>query len=111
MQLPHSFDFAEGPLAAQAVLEMRDRMVSKGQELVARAAEALTADGGQTSTGVVVGNAARTILQYAANWGADLIVVGTHGRRGIDRLLFGSVAEAIVREAGCPVQTVCTAAA
>jgi nucleotide-binding universal stress UspA family protein len=38
--------------------------------------------------------------------GADLIVLGTHRRTGLSRLLMGSVAEQIVRRAGCPVMTV-----
>jgi len=39
------------------------------------------------------------IVEEAKRWGADLIVVGTHGRRGLDRLLLGSVAEGITRTA------------
>ncbi len=37
------------------------------------------------------------IVEEARRWGADLIVVGTHGRRGLDRLLLGSVAEGVAR--------------
>ncbi len=48
----------------------------------------------------------RTILDYGAEQDVDLIVMGTHGRHGIDRLLLGSVAEQVVRRAGCPVLTV-----
>jgi nucleotide-binding universal stress UspA family protein len=47
-----------------------------------------------------------TIVEVAANVGADLIVVGTHGRRGLSHLLLGSVAERVVRTAGCSVLTV-----
>jgi len=46
---------------------------------------------------------AQEIAQIAADLEADLVVVGTHGRRGIARLLLGSVAEAVVRLAPCPV--------
>jgi nucleotide-binding universal stress UspA family protein len=46
---------------------------------------------------------AEEIAQTAADLDADLVVVGTHGRRGISRLLLGSVAEAVVRLAPCPV--------
>jgi nucleotide-binding universal stress UspA family protein len=52
------------------------------------------------------GDARDTILQAAGEVHADLIVIGTHGRRGISRALLGSVAEAIVRTAPCPVLTV-----
>lgn len=46
---------------------------------------------------------AQEIAQIAADLEADLVVVGTHGKRGIARLLLGSVAEAVVRLAPCPV--------
>lgn len=47
--------------------------------------------------------AAPAILDYADARGIDLIVIGSHGRRGIRRLLLGSVAEEVLREAQCPV--------
>jgi len=46
------------------------------------------------------------ILQTAKNRNADLIVIGTHGRTGIDHMLFGSTAEKVVRKSSCPVLTV-----
>jgi len=46
---------------------------------------------------------ADTIAQLARDWNADLLVVGTHGRRGVSRLLIGSVAERIARVAPCPL--------
>jgi universal stress protein A len=52
------------------------------------------------------GRAADVILQVADEERCDLIVMGTHGRRGLDRLLTGSVAEAVLRKAHCPVLTV-----
>ena len=55
---------------------------------------------------VVEGNAAPTILEVAKRDQSDLIVIGTHGRSGIDHFLLGSVAEKIVRRATCPVLTV-----
>lgn len=55
---------------------------------------------------VATGLPAEGILETAASWGADLIVLGTHGRRGLAHLLLGSVAEAVVRGAAVPVMTV-----
>lgn len=46
------------------------------------------------------------IIRTAKETGADLIVIGTHGRTGIDHMLFGSTAEKVVRKAHCPVLTV-----
>ena len=55
---------------------------------------------------VVNGYAAEEILNLAASGGADLIIMGTHGRKGIDRILFGSVAEKVVKSSPVPVMTV-----
>jgi len=52
------------------------------------------------------GDAPTTIVNEALSTGADLIVIGTHGRRGFRRLLLGSVAETVLLEAPCPVLTV-----
>lgn len=49
------------------------------------------------------GAPASEILSVAREWRADLIVVGTHGQGGVARLLVGSVAEAVLRHASCPV--------
>ena len=48
---------------------------------------------------------AGAILRVAKELGCDLIAMGTHGRRGLDRLLTGSVAETVLRKAHCPVLT------
>lgn len=48
----------------------------------------------------------RVILEYANEVGADVIVMATHGRRGLDRWFLGSITERVVRIAGCPVLTV-----
>ncbi len=53
---------------------------------------------------------AEVIVGYAGDENVDLIVMGTHGRRGVDRMLFGSVTEEVVRQAPCPVFTVQTGA-
>lgn len=57
-------------------------------------------------TTVLRGKTAQAILAYADEHDVDLIVVGTHGRAGLDRLVIGSVAEHVVREPPVPVVTV-----
>jgi nucleotide-binding universal stress UspA family protein len=52
------------------------------------------------------GDPATEIVRYAADAGIDLIVMGTHGRTGLERLLMGSVAEKVMREAPCSVLVV-----
>lgn len=55
---------------------------------------------------VVRGPTAQSILEYAANHDIDLIVMGTHARTGVDRLIIGSISEHVVRESPVPVLTV-----
>jgi nucleotide-binding universal stress UspA family protein len=55
---------------------------------------------------VTTGDAAERVTSVQSALSADLIVMGTHGRRGIPRLYLGSVAERVVKEAGCPVLTI-----
>lgn len=57
---------------------------------------------------LVEGEPAGSIVDLAHQAGADLIVIGSHGRTGLARLLMGSVAEHVVRKAACPVLTVKT---
>lgn len=63
-------------------------------------------DGPEVRTMVARGTPARTIVEQAAEQSADLLVMPTHGRVGLDHLLSGSVAEKVLRLAPCPVLTV-----
>lgn len=54
---------------------------------------------------LVLGTAADDIVRIAEEEAVDLIVIGTHGRSGLTRVLMGSVAESVMRRAGCPVLT------
>ena len=54
---------------------------------------------------LLLGTAAEDIVRVATEEKADLIVIGTHGRTGLKRVLMGSVAEAVMRHAHCPVLT------
>jgi nucleotide-binding universal stress UspA family protein len=70
-------------------------------------AEQVLASAGLKATGAVLsGNAKEVILDEAQKWAADLIVVGSHGRRGFRRLLLGSVSEAVAMNAHCSVLVV-----
>ena len=61
---------------------------------------------GKVSAEKAVGEPAAEILEVARARGADLIVMGTHGRTGLEHALMGSIAERVVRRAHCPVLTV-----
>jgi nucleotide-binding universal stress UspA family protein len=69
-------------------------------------AEAEGAPGITIDAAVRQGDTAGEILEEATSMKADLLVIGTHGRSGFKRLLLGSVAEKVLRKAGCPVMTV-----
>lgn len=59
----------------------------------------------QANGHVMQGHAAETILDFASQKAIDLIVMGTHGRKGLNRVLFGSVADRVVKSANIPVLT------
>lgn len=58
------------------------------------------------ATETVVGQPARSIVEYVEDNAVDHVVMGSHGRSGVSRLLVGSVAETVVRRAACPVTVV-----
>ncbi len=57
-------------------------------------------------THILTGDAAEEIINFAQKEGFDLILMGTHGRKGLDKVIFGSVAERVVKGAPCPVLTI-----
>lgn len=55
---------------------------------------------------VFMGDVAERIVEFAAEIKGDLIVMGTHGYKGLEKIMFGSVADKVVRSAPCPVMTI-----
>jgi nucleotide-binding universal stress UspA family protein len=74
--------------------------------LVDRIARELRGAGFKVDTAVEVGDVRECIIDAAMKWDADLIVVGSHGQRGIRRFLLGSTAEFVARHARCSVEIV-----
>lgn len=83
-----------------------DALEARGQDATAAVAERARERGLDAVAEVVDGVPTSAILDYAEDCDADVVVVGTHGRTGLDRLLLGSVTENLVRRADCPVLTV-----
>jgi nucleotide-binding universal stress UspA family protein len=83
-----------------------DLLREDGERLIARA-KALAATHGVEADGIVLKTmserAAHQILRNAREWPADIIVMGTHGRRGFKHLVLGSDAEAVLHDAPAPV--------
>jgi len=86
--------------------EVRKSARSEGEKTLAQA-QAVVREAGMMATQRLLEargeRIASVIIEEARRWPADLIVIGTHGRSGFSRILFGSVAEGVVRTAHIPV--------
>ena len=85
--------------------ELEDSL-PQARELVDRVATMLSSAGFKVTTSVATGDARSAILEDAAESHADLIVLGSHGRKGLERFFLGSVSEGVARHAHCSVQIV-----
>jgi nucleotide-binding universal stress UspA family protein len=99
---PDGHAWGYGPEASQVLDEQR----KEAEGLVARAGQTLREKNFKVMTAIEEGNPKVVIIDSAAEWHADLIVVGSHGRKGLDRFFMGSVSEAVARHALCSVQIV-----
>lgn len=81
---------------------MYQLLKDEGEDAVKAVKDQATA-GVEVETKVLEGNPAVEITKFAADNGVDLIVMGTLGKSGIDRILLGSTAEKVIRIAHCPV--------
>lgn len=95
---------------AEMYQQFHEKAMEEGEKLCEEAAKrvetAQNADEGTFETAIETGLPARTILEYASDHDVDHIVMGSHGRSGASRILFGSVAESVTRRAPVPVTIV-----
>lgn len=91
-----------GQIPIEAV---RTRLEQFAQESMDVFIERLFSGFENLDTMLFTGTPFREILRAARDFPADLIVIGTHGRTGVEHVLFGSTAEKVVRQASCPVLT------
>ncbi len=101
---PRSMASAEGP-AAPSVLGLHKLRRSNAAALLADTADQLRRAGFVTVASLRNGDPRRVIVDYAKECRADLIVVGSHGKTGLDRRL-GSVSDSVARHARCSVEIV-----
>jgi nucleotide-binding universal stress UspA family protein len=95
-------------LSPTAMADLRAEAMQRAEDAVANA-EKILADAGFSESGteaIPYASPSEIILNQAAEWGADLIVVGSHGRRGAGRFLLGGVSERIALHAACSVEIV-----
>jgi nucleotide-binding universal stress UspA family protein len=91
---------------SEGVVDLTAAIRREGQKILEEATERARAAGVEVQSALVEAGDRRVpeaIVEHAAATGADLIAMGTHGRRGIEHLLIGSVAEGVVRRAQLPV--------
>jgi nucleotide-binding universal stress UspA family protein len=87
----------------QEIQAAREEGLKQGKEFVESIKPLLVQAGFVVATAVEEGDPRFAITECAAKWKADMLVVGSHGRRGLGRLLIGSVAEYVARHAHCTV--------
>jgi len=84
------------------IAKFEEEMVSGAEAKM----ESILADYPTAAAKVLCGDVAEEIVGYADRESFDLIIMGTHGYKGIERVMFGSVADKVVKSAPCPVMTV-----
>jgi nucleotide-binding universal stress UspA family protein len=111
LRIVHVADMNWLPLGPELAIDtgaLRAVRRDAGERILAAAREAaqhaaLEAEVAMIETGSPTQHVAESLVEDAGRWQADLLVVGTHGRRGFKRLLLGSVAEGVTRHAETPV--------
>lgn len=91
------------PLSEAKWLTIEEALEAEGENAVGDIEDRARQAGVDAVTSITHGNPYEEILAYADEHGIDLIVMGTSGRSGIDRILVGSVAETVIRHAEVPV--------
>lgn len=83
---------------------VREKLKKRGKEIAETTAQSLRDDGvRQVETYIEEGHPGEVITQMASQLNADMIVMGTHGRRGLERALIGSVAREVANTTGVPL--------
>ncbi len=102
-KFPHDYKHL---LSSTSHADMKQKLEAEAVEKIKAMIPAELLDGGDVIPMVRFGKPFLEIIQATKDENADLLVIGTHGRAGVDRVILGSVAERIVRKARCPVMVV-----
>lgn len=96
----------EAGLTPIGMMQLSEEMEASARKNIADLASSEALAGLNVKTAIVQGRASSAIIDYAEAHDIDLVVIATHGRTGLEHLIFGSTAERVVRESPCPVLTV-----
>lgn len=96
-------DFAFGPVTP---IELEEQFVKQSEEKLKAIGEAVKAAGVKVDLILKRGKPFDEIVRAGKEWGADLVVIGTHGLTGLSHILMGSTAEKVVRKSPCAVLVV-----
>ena len=94
---------SEGTLTPQEAERITESMVSEAEMYLKPLVQGSKYDGAQAAWQVKKGPVAQTLVDYATEHGVDLIVIATHGRSGVSRWVWGSVADRVLRASCVPV--------
>lgn len=106
LELPSALTAREMAGYRSTLAVAAQEQTNQAKALLAMAADRLRSKGFKVGVALEEGDPKLKILEAAKKWRPDLIVVGSHGRKGLERFLLGSVSEAIARYAECAVQIV-----
>jgi nucleotide-binding universal stress UspA family protein len=93
-------------VASETVSRMESEIIQGATKKMAEFLEEFVKDHVSYRTKIVVGDPAEEIISYIQSKKIDLVIMGTHGRKGLDRILFGSVADRVVKMSPVPVMSI-----
>lgn len=99
-------DFSSFHVPHGNLQQFQKEVMDAAQKKMSTTAQEVFKDFKKVEPRVAQGSPADKILEVAQKEGVDLIIMGTHGRRGLERAIFGSVCDKVVRNARCPVLTI-----
>jgi nucleotide-binding universal stress UspA family protein len=111
LRMVHVLDMSWLPIGPEVAIDtaaLSEARRSVGEKIIAASREVARAAGFAAEDGLIetetpIQQVAEAIAKEASRWGADLVVLGTHGRRGFQHLMLGSVAEQAARRSSVPV--------
>lgn len=99
-------DYSEFFEPHMPIIQFEEDLVASARERMRTFLEENLGKGIKHQGVVLAGDVAETILAYIKEHNVDMVVMGTHGYKGLEKVLFGSIAEKVVKMSSCPVLTV-----